>query len=128
MSSSGGHYRYRGNMHSARTLSGRLTTPVDGASVAVVRIALGLLIAIEAINYLASDWIAVSFLDPEFHFTFQGFGWVQPWPGIGLYLHFGVLVVLALCVVAGVAHRVTAPLLAAGFAYVFLLDRTEYLN
>ena len=95
---------------------------------AVVRVALGILIAIEAIGYLTSDWIAVAFLDPQFHFTFQGFDWVQPWPGIGLYLHFGALAVLGLLVAAGVAHRITAALLAAGFAYIFLLDKTEYLN
>jgi vitamin K-dependent gamma-carboxylase len=115
-------------MGSRRTLSQRLSEPVDGGSVAVVRIALGLLIAIEAIGYLATDEIARSFLDPAFHFTYAGFDWVQPWPGIGLYLHFGALAALGLCVAAGVAHRITAPLLAIGFAYVFLLDKAEYLN
>ena len=106
----------------------RLSAPVDGTSVAVIRIGLGLLVAIEAFHYLTSDWIAVSFLDPELHFTFQGFDWLQPWPGIGMYLHFAVLGALALCVAAGIAHRIVAPLVALGFAYVFLLDKAEYLN
>lgn len=119
---------YRDQADSRRSLAQRLPTPVDAASVAVLRIGLGLLIAVEAIGYLASDWIAYSFLDPEFHFTFQGFDWVRPWPGVGLYLHFAALAVLGLCVAAGVAHRIAAPLLAVGFAYVFLLDKTEYLN
>jgi hypothetical protein len=115
-------------MGRSRGLSRLLTTRVDGALVAVVRIGLGLLIAAEAIHFLTTDWIARSFLDPEFHFTYQGFDWVQPWPGVGLYLHFGALALLGLCVAAGLAHRIAAPLLAAGFAYVFLLDKAEYLN
>jgi len=106
----------------------RLTAPVDGASVAVVRIALGVLIAAESAAYLANDWIAVRFLDPAYHFTWEPFAWVQPWAGIGLYVHFAVLGALALCLAAGVAHRVVAPLVVVGFAYVFLLDKTEYLN
>ncbi len=110
------------------TLRQRLGTPVSGASVAIVRIGLGLLIAVEAINYLTSDWIARSFLDPAFHFTYAGFGWVQPWPGIGMYLHFAVLVGLGLALAAGIAHRLVAPLLMVGFTYVFLLEKTEYLN
>lgn len=119
---------HRAGMATKPTLSQRLMAPVDGASVAVVRIGLGLLIAIEAIGYLAGDEIARSYLDPAFHFTFQGFDWVQPWPGAGLYLHFGALAVLGLCVAAGFAHRITAPLLAIGFAYVLLLEKAEYLN
>ena len=109
-------------------LVARLRAPVDGASLAVVRIGLGLLIAIEALNYLTSDWIERSFLDPAFHFTYAGFGWVQPWPGVGMYLHFAALALLGLLLALGVAHRVAAPLLAIGFAYVFLLDKAEYLN
>ncbi len=109
-------------------LTRRLREPVDGASVAVVRIALGLLITVEALNYLASDEIARAFLDPSFHFTYYGFGWVQPWPEPWLYVHFGALAVLGMALAAGVAHRIVAPLLAVGFAYVFLLEQAEYLN
>ncbi len=109
-------------------LADRLTAPVDGASLAVVRIGLGVLIAVEAINYLTSDWIARSFLDPSFHFTYEWFDWVQPWAGAGLYVHFAALAVLGVLLALGVAHRLVAPLLAIGFAYVFLLDKAEYLN
>jgi hypothetical protein len=110
------------------SLRQRLGVPVSGASVAIVRIGLGLLIAIESVNYLTSDWIRVSYLDPGFLFTYEGFGWVQPWPGPGLYIHFAVLAVLGVALAVGIAHRLVAPLLAAGFLYVFLLDKAEYLN
>ena len=115
-------------MGGERQLRRRLTAPVDGASVAVVRIALGLLLAAEALNYLATDWIAVSFLDPDYHFTWGLVDWIRPWPGIGMYVHFAILGVLALCLAAGVAHRVVAPLVVVGFGYVFLVDKAEYLN
>jgi hypothetical protein len=122
-----GNNRRRGKEPLAE-LSERLRAPVDGASLAVVRIGLGVLIAVEALNYLTSDWIARSFVDPSFHFTYEWFGWVQPWPGVGIYMHFAALAALGLLLALGVAHRIVAPLLAVGFAYVFLLDKAEYLN
>lgn len=111
-----------------RGVSLKLNSQVDGASVAIVRIGLGLLIAVEAAGFLSSGWLQRSFLDPQFLFTFQGFDWVRPWPGIGIYVHASALVVLGVCVAAGIAHRLAAPLLAAGFAYIFLLDKAVYLN
>jgi len=111
-----------------RSFRERLGVPVSGASVAIVRIGLGLLIAVESLNYLTGDWIRVSYLDPSFHFTYEGFGWVQPWAGVGMYIHFAALTVLGLALALGVAHRFVAPLLAAGFLYVFLLEKAEYLN
>ena len=106
----------------------RLRRQVDGASVAVVRIALGLLVAAEAASYLGRGWIAPRFVEPAYHFTFQGFDWVQPWGGVGMYVHFAVLGILGLCLAAGFAHRPVAPLTVVAFAYVFLLDKAEYLN
>jgi vitamin K-dependent gamma-carboxylase len=106
----------------------RLTRPVDGASIAVVRIALGLLIAVEGANYLLSDWIAVSFLDPDYHFTWRLFDWVQPWGGIGMHVHFAVFTALGILLAAGIAHRIVASLCVLAFTYIFLLDKTEYLN
>lgn len=39
-----------------------------------------------------------------------------------------MLALLGLLLAGGVAHRLVAPLAAAGFAYVFLLEQAEYLN
>jgi vitamin K-dependent gamma-carboxylase len=132
MSASSGAEPRRGSRGSkvgqSSGLNRRLARPVDGSSVAILRIGLGLLIAVEAFHYLTAGWIATSFLDPDYHFTWRAFDWVQPWPGIGMYVHFAVLGGLALCLAAGVAHRIVAPLVVVGFTYVFLLDKVEYLN
>ena len=109
-------------------LAQRLFEPVDVASLVAFRIAFGGLMAVEAYRYLTSGWIRQYWIDPGFYFTFQGFDWVKPWAGDGMYLHFGALGVLALCVMAGFAYRVSATLFFAGFAYVFLLDKANYLN
>jgi vitamin K-dependent gamma-carboxylase-like protein len=109
-------------------LAARLFAPVDIASLVVFRIAFGAVMAIEAYRYLSSGWIRRYWIDPQFYFTFQGFDWVHPWGGNGMFVHFGVLGALALCVMAGLCYRLTTALFFVGFTYVFLLDKTNYLN
>ncbi|GIX00873.1 MAG: type I deoxyribonuclease HsdR [Pirellulaceae bacterium] len=92
------------------------------------RIAFGLLMAKWAADYLVSGRVHAWYIVPEFHFTYPGFGWVQPWPGEAMVGHFAGLLVLSLMVALGLAYRVAAALLAVGFTYVFLLDRANYQN
>ncbi|WP_264487036.1 HTTM domain-containing protein [Luteolibacter arcticus] len=102
--------------------------PVDGASLAVFRIAFGLLMFFEAVVYLKKGWVRGLCIDPEFHFTFLGFDWVKPWPGAGMTAHFVVLAVTALLVAAGLFYRVAAVVLFLALSHVFLIDAAEYLN
>lgn len=105
-----------------------LFAPVDAASVAVFRIAFGIIMAWEVCRYFLFGWISEYFIKPSFYFTFYGFGWVRPWPGGLMYVHFAVLGVLALFVAAGFLYRASITLFFLGFTYVFLLDQTNYLN
>jgi hypothetical protein len=116
------------NAKSWRQWAAHLSEPVDGASLAVFRIAFGLILAWETTRYFSHDWIARYFIQPRFHFTFYGFGWVHPWPGAGMYVHFAVLGLAALCVAAGLWYRVSSVVLWLTFTYVFLLDEARYLN
>lgn len=113
-------------------LSGRvaeaLSRPVDIASLAVFRIAFGAIMAWEVLRYFDYGWIERYWIQPDFFFGYLGFEWVRPWPGEGMYVHFAVLGVLAACIAAGLLYRVAAVLFFVGFAYVFLLDKANYLN
>jgi hypothetical protein len=106
----------------------RLSEPVDNASLVAFRVAFGALLFWEVLRYFSYGWIGRYWIEPTFYFTFQGFDWVQPWPGAGMYLHFMALGSLALCVASGFLYRATAALFTLGFAYVFLLDKANYLN
>lgn len=102
--------------------------PVSAASGAVFRIAFGLLAALSAIRTLAYGWVEPLYLAPERHFTYPGFGWVAPWPGVGMYLHFGALALLGLAIALGWRYRPAVALYLLGFTYAELIDATLYLN
>lgn len=106
----------------------RFFAPVPLAPLIVFRIAFGALLCWEVWRWFALGWIEAFWSRPRFHFTYFGFGWVQPWSGDGLWIHCAVLMLLAVGVLVGAWYRFCAALFTLGFTYVFLLDQTQYLN
>jgi vitamin K-dependent gamma-carboxylase len=113
---------------SMRRLAYRLFQPIDGASLAVFRIVFGAIMLWEVWRYFSNGWIERYYVEPSFHFTYDGFGWVRPWSESGMYLHFIVLGVLAVAIMLGFAYRIAAALFFVAFTYVFLLEQARYLN
>lgn len=107
-------------------LSSRLFAPVDIASLVCFRVCFGVLMMVDVWRELPD--IAYSYLAPEIHFSYYGFGWVRPWPGDGMYIHFAVLGLAALCVTIGLCYRVAALVFFVGISHVFLLEQGCYLN
>ncbi len=106
----------------------RLFEPVDIASLVYFRIAFGAIMLWEVWRYFNHGWIGRYWITPTFHFTYFGFDWVRPWPGIGMYLHWVALGALAIAIMLGLWYRVTATLFFLGFTYTFLLEQARYLN
>jgi hypothetical protein len=111
-----------------RLMAARAFRPVDVASLACFRVAFGAVMAWEVVRFFQNGWIAAYYIDPPFHFTYFGFGWVKPWPGVGMYVHFALLGLAALGILLGLWYRLCAGVFFVGFAYVFLLDEALYLN
>jgi len=111
-----------------RRIAHRLFEPVDGASIAVFRMLFGAIMLWEVWRYFSKGWIERYFVDPTFHFKYDGFGWVEPWGETGMRLHFTALGILAACIMLGFAYRIAAPLFFLAFTYVFLLEQARYLN
>ncbi|HSE32867.1 MAG TPA: HTTM domain-containing protein [Pyrinomonadaceae bacterium] len=109
-------------------LCASLFTPVDISFLVFFRILFGGIMLWEVYRYFTYGWIARYFVEPSVNFTYYGFSWVKPWPGSGMYVHFYVLGVAAVCVMVGFLYRLAAPVLFLAFTYSFLLDQTRYLN
>ena len=109
-------------------LVARLFAPVDISSIVVFRIAFGLIMLWEVNRYLNYGWIDDIYIDPLYHFPYQGFEWVRPWPGNWMHVHFYALGLLAILITVGLWYRVSAALFWLEFTYVFLLEKGHYLN
>ena len=105
-----------------------LFEPVDISFLVFFRIIFGGIMLWEVYRYFTYGWIARYFVEPVINFPYYGFGWVKPWPGSGMYIHFFVLGLAAACVMVGFLYRFAAPVFFLAFTYTFLLDQTRYLN
>ncbi len=112
----------------ATRLRAHLAAPVDAASVALFRRGFGVLALIATIRFVAMGSIAEHYETPTHFFHYYGFSWVKPWPGPGMYVHYGVMAVLAVMIIANRAPRFAAGAFGALFAYAHLIDKTNYLN
>ena len=105
-----------------------LNAPVDAASLGFARIVLGAMIAWDAARFWHFGWIDEYYILPKFHFTYLYFGWVHPWPGNGMYVHFAAIFVLGVLVALGLYTRAAMALLFLAYTYVFLLEKSVYMN
>lgn len=105
-----------------------LLEPVDIAWLAAFRVAFGLTMCVSMLRFLAYGWVDALFVRPRFHFKYWGFAWVEPLSARGMHTLFVLLAGLALCVALGALYRVSCGLFVLGFAYLSLIDVTNYLN
>jgi HTTM domain/Vitamin K-dependent gamma-carboxylase, lumenal domain len=111
-----------------RRIYAALFVPVDISFLVYFRILFSGILLWEVYRYFTHGWINRYYVEPVITFTYYGFGWVRPWPGRGMYIHFFVLGLAAVCVMVGFLYRIAAPVVFLGFTYWFLLDQTRYLN
>ena len=109
-------------------LRAHLAEPVAAASLVALRVGFGVLMMIAVARFFANGWIASYYLEPDRFFTYAGFEWVRPWPGVGMYIHCAAMGVCALLVALGVWYRPAILTFGALFAYAHLVDKTNYLN
>ncbi|MDX1906987.1 MAG: HTTM domain-containing protein [Bacteroidia bacterium] len=113
--------------HITRLLSW-LETPVPVAPLVTLRIGFGLMMLVATVRFLALGWVQTHYLEPVFHFTFFGFGWVRPLPAPLMYgLHY-LMIVCSVGIIIGWQYRVAALVFAVSFTYCELIDLAYYLN
>ena len=105
----------------------QLFDQVDASSLAVFRIGFGALLIFDSVNQFFLC-LSCKYLQPSMLFKYKYFEWVDPWPGIGLYVHWTVLTIAAVAVMVGYRYRLALLIFTVGFSYAFLLDEALYLN
>lgn len=102
--------------------------PVSLYPMIAFRLAFGIAMAMWAIFMMVSGTVEEFFIRPEFYFSYPKFTWLQPLPGIGMYLVFMLLIATALMIFFGYYFRVGAILFTILFTYITLVDRAGYLS
>ena len=109
-------------------LSRHISRPVHIAPLAVFRMIFGGMMLASIIRFAAKGWISQLYLEPDFFFTYYGFGWIRPLDNPGMYIIFAGMALAATCIMFGLFYRLMAPLFFLLFTYVELIDVSNYLN
>src|SRR5688500_9046840 len=88
-----------------------LVAPHDVAALVVFRVALGVLVAVSSIRFLAYGWVDELFVEPKSFLKYWGFGWVPALPAPWMHGVFALSAILGVCLALGAFYRVIAPLL-----------------
>jgi len=102
--------------------------PLDNASLVFFRIAFGLIMTWEWYRYFSKGWIKRHYIDPDFHFKYLGFEWVEPLPGNAMYGVFALMMVFAVMIALGLFYRLAVSGHLVLFLYMFLIEQARYLN
>ncbi|MBI5917348.1 MAG: HTTM domain-containing protein [Bacteroidetes bacterium] len=103
--------------------------PTDIASLVFFRVVFGILGFADLMGVWTYYHLYKGYFDPEkLQFKYYGFEWVRPLPEPFLSLVFLGLMAAAVCIALGRWYRVCTVVFAAGFTYVFLLEKALYLN
>jgi len=104
-----------------------INQPVDAAPLALFRILFGFMMLISVIRFWSYGWIEKFYIEPNFHFSFYGFEWIQP-IGIYTYLIFIICGISSLFVALGFKYRISIITFFLSFTFIELMDKTTYLN
>lgn len=115
-----------------KTLLSWLREPVDGASLAVFRIAFGAILLWDVFRH----WPRIQhlFLDSlgnpggGFQFKYHGWEWVQVLPGNGMYVLFAVIGAASLGIMLGLFYKTACLVFLIAFSWQFFAEQANYLN
>ncbi len=106
----------------------RLSREVDATGLAAFRVLFSAVLLIGVVRTMASGWVEELLIRPTFFFKYPGFEWVPVPDAAVLYALLAGLTLLALCMLLGFFARTASALFCVGFAFVQLMDATNYLN
>jgi len=104
----------------------RLSEPVSGQSLAVIRILFGAILLWDYFRYISGTRILRYYVLAPVQFPY--FDFIQPLPEPWIHIAWGAVGVSAALVMLGLLFRVAIIVFIISFGYFFLLDRVQYLN
>ncbi len=118
----------RGSTGSLASLRKGLSRPVPIDSLAALRVLYGLLGVLSATRFVASGWVERFYGTPQFFFRYEGFAWIPVPSPAGVEVLFGLMALSGLAIFLGWRTRAALIVHVAAFAWVELIDVTNYLN
>lgn len=104
-----------------------LCKEIDNASLVFFRFFGALLLSVELLNHFFSGDFK-EYTEPTMHFHYYGFGWIEAWPELGMYIHFIITILAGVFVAVGLYYRLASIIFFLGYTSIFFMEQAEYVN
>ena len=101
---------------------------IDNSPLIVFRIFFGFLVTCESFGAILTGWVKRVFIEPQFTFSFIGFEWLQPLPGIGMYLYFIAMGIFGLAIMLGYQYRIAIISYTILWTGAYFMQKSAYNN
>lgn len=101
---------------------------IDNSALIVFRVFFGLLITLESFGAIVTGWVKQTLIEPEFTFSFIGFEWLQPLPGMWMYVYFCLMGIFGIGVMFGYKYRFSIIAFTVLWAGVYFMQKSSYNN
>lgn len=115
-------------LHFRNKLVQQLFTKVDNSPLVVFRIIFGCVIIAQAYLDIRFGIIKYEFIAPKVTFPYIGLEWLQPLPGIGMYVYFTILGLTGFMIMFGWFYRPAIISFTILWTIAFLMQKTLYNN
>lgn len=106
----------------------KLYLPVDNSTLIIFRILFGFLLFYHSLMFIISGDVYRNFIEPPFTFTYIGFEFLQPLPGMGMYFYFAAMALLALMIMTGTLYRFAMSGFTILWTVIYLMQKSNYNN
>lgn len=106
----------------------KINAPVDGASLAFLRISYGLIMAVDIVRLYFKGILEDYYFKPTVEFTYFFAPWVKHFPDQIMLALYWIALPLALCFMVGYRFKITGLIFLIIQSYFFLTNPLNYLN
>jgi len=106
----------------------KLFSPVDNSPLILFRIIFGFLLFYQSLSYITNGVVYENFIRPPFTFTYIGFEFLQPMPGLGMYFYFCFMALLGLLIMVGAWYRFSIAAFTLLWLLIYLMQKSGYNN
>lgn len=111
-----------------KSISDILFSPKKYYTLVFFRVVFGIITLVSTLRFLLKGWVNELYLQPSFHFKYDGFKWIHVLDSTEIYVLFGLMIVCSLLITIGFLYRFAIVFFFLLFTYFELIDLTNYLN
>lgn len=102
--------------------------PIDNSALIAFRVIFGFLICCHCSFEFVSGAVEETYIKPGFTFSFIGFEFLKPLPGIGMYFYFATMFLLGLMIMFAIYYRFAIVSFTILWMAIYLMQKADYNN